>query len=80
MKIKIGKPIPYNNNIDEMMKLWSEKITELSEGKRQMNLKNANFAQKKAKDFNILTRLYQYYALYILFLPIFATFFYKFKI
>ena len=45
-----------------------------------MNLKKANFAQKKAKDFNILTRLYQYYALYILFLPIFATFFYKFKI
>lgn len=34
MKVKIGKPIPYNDNIDEMMKLWSEKITELSEGSR----------------------------------------------
>ena len=45
-----------------------------------MNLKNINFAQKKAKDFNILTRLYQYYALYILFLPIFWTLFYKFKV
>ncbi len=32
MKIKIGKPIPYNDNVDEMMKLWSEKIAELSEG------------------------------------------------
>lgn len=45
-----------------------------------MNIKNVNFAQKKAKDFNILTRLYQYYALYILFMPLFATFFYSFKI
>ncbi len=44
-----------------------------------MNLKNINFAQKKAKDFNILTRLYQYYALYILFLPLFGIFFYNFK-
>lgn len=32
MKIKIGKPIPYNNNVEELMALWSEKITELSEG------------------------------------------------
>ena len=44
-----------------------------------MNVKNINFAQKKAKDFNILTRLYQYYTIFILFLPIFGTFFYKFK-
>jgi len=34
MKVKIGKPIPYNDNIEEMMALWSKKITELSEGKR----------------------------------------------
>lgn len=33
MKVKIGKPIPYNENIEEMVALWSEKITELSEGK-----------------------------------------------
>lgn len=33
MKIKIGKPIPYNDNIEEMVALWSEKITELCEGK-----------------------------------------------
>ncbi len=45
-----------------------------------MNIKNINFAQKKAKDFNILTRLYQYYALYILFLPIFGFLFYDFKL
>lgn len=38
-----------------------------------------NYAAKKAKDFNILTRLYQYYALYILFLPIFSLF-YKFNL
>ena len=45
-----------------------------------MNIKNINFAQKKAKDFNFLTRLYQYYSLYILFFPIFGFLFYKFKI
>ncbi len=28
-----------------------------------------NYAKKNARDFNILTRLYQFYALYILFLP-----------
>ena len=45
-----------------------------------MNIKNINFAQKKAKDFNILTRLYQFYSLYILFFPIFGFLFYNFKI
>ena len=45
-----------------------------------MSTKEINYAQKKAKDFNILTRLYQFYSLYILFFPIFGTFFYKFKI
>ena len=34
MKIKIGKPIPYNNNIDEMMVLWSKTVAQLSEGMR----------------------------------------------
>ncbi|MBQ8848491.1 MAG: 1-acyl-sn-glycerol-3-phosphate acyltransferase [Candidatus Gastranaerophilales bacterium] len=34
MKIKIGKPIPYNNNIEEMIKTWSDKIIELSEGRK----------------------------------------------
>ncbi len=34
MKIKIGMPIPYNDNIEEMMALWSKKVEELSEGNR----------------------------------------------
>ena len=34
MKIKIGEPIPYNNNIEEMIEIWSKKIEELSEGKK----------------------------------------------
>ena len=34
MKIKIGKPIPYNDNIEEMMALWSKTVAELSEGNR----------------------------------------------
>ncbi len=45
-----------------------------------MDMKKINFAQRKAKDFNILTRLYQFYALYILFLPLFSLLFYKFKV
>lgn len=44
-----------------------------------MAKKGINFAQKKASDFNILTRLYQLYALYILFLPFFGNMFYKLK-
>ena len=34
MKIKIGKPIHYRENIYEMINIWSETIAELSEGKR----------------------------------------------
>ncbi len=34
MKVKIGKPIPYNDNIEEMISVWSKTIVELSEGKR----------------------------------------------
>ena len=34
MKIVIGKPIPYNNNVEEMVKKWSEKIIELSGGNK----------------------------------------------
>jgi len=45
-----------------------------------MNKKNVNFAQKKAADFNILTRLYQFYALYVLFLPLFGSLYYKFNV
>ena len=41
-------------------------------------MKKTNIARKYAKDFNILTRLYQIYALYILFIPIFSLF-YNFK-
>lgn len=45
-----------------------------------MGAKVINYAQKKASDFNILTRLYQFYTLYILFLPFFGGLFYNFKI
>ena len=45
-----------------------------------MNLKNVNFYQKKAKDFNILTRLYQLYTLYILLKPFIEFPFYNIKI
>lgn len=34
MKIKIGKPIPYNDSPEKLMELWSEEIKELSEGNR----------------------------------------------
>lgn len=45
-----------------------------------MRSKNINYARKKAKDFNFLTQLYQSYALYILFLPLFSLLYYDFKI
>ena len=32
MKVRIGKPIPYNDNVDEIAQLWSTKISELIEG------------------------------------------------
>ena len=45
-----------------------------------MKYDKINYASKKAKDFNIFTRLYQYYALYCLFLPTFSFLWYNFKI
>ncbi len=38
-----------------------------------------NYAKKTARDFNILTKLYQFYALYILFIP-FSFLFYSIKL
>ena len=43
------------------------------------NLRYKKYVRKCAKDFNFLTRLYQLYALRIIFIP-FASLFYKFKI
>lgn len=34
MKIKIGKPIPYNEDTEKLIELWSREIKELSEGNR----------------------------------------------
>lgn len=34
MKIKIGEPIKYTDNVEEMIKLWSSKIVELIEGNK----------------------------------------------
>lgn len=34
MKIKIGKPIKYTDNVEEMIKLWSIKVMELIEGNK----------------------------------------------
>ncbi|MBQ4646408.1 MAG: 1-acyl-sn-glycerol-3-phosphate acyltransferase [Candidatus Gastranaerophilales bacterium] len=45
-----------------------------------MNLKNINFYQKKAEDFNFLTRLYQYYTIFILLKPFIEFPFYNIKI
>ena len=32
MKITIGKPIPFNDNVEEMVTVWNNKINELCEG------------------------------------------------
>ena len=34
MKIKIGEPIKYTNNVEEMISLWSKKVMELIEGNK----------------------------------------------
>ena len=34
MKIKIGKPIKYTQNVEEMIALWSKKVMELIEGNK----------------------------------------------
>ena len=44
-----------------------------------MNLKNVNFYQKKAQDFNFLTRLYQIYAIFVLLKPFIEFPFYNIK-
>lgn len=44
-----------------------------------MNLKNVNFYQKKAGDFNFLTRLYQIYTIFILLKPFIEFPFYNIK-
>ncbi len=49
----------------------------MSENKK--NHKKHNYTRKYAKDFNILTILYQFYALYILFIP-FSMLFYSIKL
>ncbi len=43
-------------------------------------LSHKNYSRKNAKDFNILTFLYQIYALRVLFIPFIAFPFYKFKV
>lgn len=84
MLIKIGKPIAYNDNVEEMVKIWGEKVSGMineanNKIEKKKSKKEVNYAQRCAKDFNILTRLYQLYAVHILFLPFFGTFFYNFK-
>ena len=45
-----------------------------------MNIKKINFTQKKAQDFNFLTRLYQYYTIFIILKPFIELPFYNIKI
>ena len=45
-----------------------------------MNLKKINFYQKKAEDFNFLTRLYQIYTIFVLLKPFIEFPFYNIKV
>lgn len=77
----IGKPIPYNDDPEAMIKVWREQVIELTDTKKiseKLEKPKPNYTRKYAKDFNILTRLYQLYAINILYRP-FAALFYKFK-
>ena len=80
MMIKIGKPIDYSDNIDEVVKKWSDSVNRMiKEADDKLNPK-INYASRKASEFNILTRLYQFYSLFILFMPLFWFPFYRIKI
>lgn len=77
----IGKPIPCNDNTEEMVEIWSEKIQELTDPEKIEEIlekPKKNYSRKYAKDFNILTRLYQLYAVFVIFVPL-TFIFYKFN-
>lgn len=88
--IRIGKPIPYSDDTAKMTQIWTEKIVELTQKsekelkhednlyKNRKRLETHCYSRKYAKDFNILTRLYQVWAM-ILFWP-FVILFYKVKV
>jgi|GEM_PF-234715 len=77
----IGEPIPYKEDTEEMVRIWSEKVHELTnydEIIKKLEKPKKNYTRKYAKDFNFLTRLYQYYAIFVVFRPL-TWVFYKIK-
>ena len=81
MIYNIGKPIPYKEDTEEMVKLWSEQIIELTDYDKvikKLEKPKKNYARKHARDFNFLTRLYQLYAIHVIF-RIIMLLFYKVK-
>ena len=80
MYFNIGKPIPYSNDTENMVKIWTseiEELTNLEKLEKKINKNKKNYARKYAKDFNIWTRLYQYWAMIVIFWPVHM--FYKIK-
>lgn len=80
MIVKIGEPIPYSDDIDKVVKIWGDKVEDMTRLAVEKVRPEINYAARKAKDFNILTRLYQYYAMFVLFLPLIAIPFYNIKV
>lgn len=80
MIIKIGKPIPYSNDIDEVSKKWFNCVNNMiKEANNEIN-PQINYASRKASSFNFLTRAYQLYSLFVVFMPFFWFPFYNMKI
>ncbi len=80
MIIKIGKPIPYSENIDETVKKWSNTVNNMiKEADNEIN-PTINYASRKASSFNFLTRAYQLYSLFVVYMPVFWFPFYRMKI
>ena len=80
MYFNIGKPIPYSNDTENMVKIWTseiEELTNLEKLEKKINKNKKNYARKYAKDFNIWTRLYQYWAMVVIYWPVHL--FYKIK-
>ena len=80
MIIKIGKPIDYSENIDETVKKWSNSVNNMIKEADEILNPKINYASRKASSFNILTRIYQLYSLFVIYIPFFWFPFYWIKI
>ncbi len=67
MSFVIGKPIPYNENVDEMIEIWKKEVTRLSNKEEFDKKYKPNYARRTAKEYNWRTKLWQLWAYMVVF-------------